>query len=175
MTDVRIFLDVDGVLNACGDPREHPEEHWGDFDVAQCNGYRITYSPKMGAALRALDAEIIWLTTWRGLANEHIRPLFGWEPFEVLEPGIGDHTDHGWWKSNILQPYIAANPGPFIWLDDDYNYSKGQGEVKWLEELDTPYFPISPRFDLGLAPEHIELMRGFIAACKSRDPVTVDV
>lgn len=160
---MRIFLDVDGVLNACCHPDDLPDGQWNDFQVASCMGFRILYSPRMGDALRGLGAEIIWLTTWQDHANQWISPLFGWPHFEVIRRPER-YQEQGWWKSELLQAYVAENPGPFVWIDDDFAYGRMRGEVSWLDSLEYPYLAICPEVNRGLTDQHIQEIKDFMIA-----------
>jgi hypothetical protein len=166
MDKVKILLDVDGVLNAVGYDLSH-KRGWDDFADAMCNGYRIQHSQKMADALLDLDADIHWLTTWEELANEFIGPLFGWPEFPVVDSTdcreVGRYAP--WWKAKAAQRFLEANPGPFVWIDDDMHY--GKRSLGWLEEYPHPYLQIAPDIFNGIVPAEIEMARGFIAGVAS--------
>lgn len=157
-----ILLDVDGVLNAvCRGPA--PDNEFDDFTEAMCLGFLITYSQEMGRRLAALDADIVWLTTWQERANEHIAPLFGWEEKPVV-PDISKPSAE-WWKNTSAQAFIEADPRPFIWVDDDLSCSiRTDSDIRWIENLGVPNLLISPTTNRGLRPKQIDMMEEFIAS-----------
>ena len=124
----------------------------------------ITRSLKMGERIAALDADIVWLTTWEvdDHANTFIAPLFGWDDLPILHAGEEWHR-RGWWKSTVAQKFIMENPRPFIWLDDDLHYSDSRGEVDWVRDCGVPFLLISPQHKQGLLPRHFDLIESFIA------------
>lgn len=154
-----IFLDVDGVLNALPRHIEHLTD-FSDFVTKEAGGWPITHSQEMGRRLRALDADIIWLTTWcmDDMCNKWIGPLFGWERFDRL---WSDKA--GWWKSHALQAYVQDTPRPFIWLDDDLSDAEKHHEVDWLATYKLPYLAISPDPRKGLTLSQFTRMEEFLA------------
>lgn len=127
MANVKLYLDVDGVLNAFGEGA--PE--WAPWTVTRCStnqgsglktSFHIRHSLAMGQAIADLDVEICWLTTWGNDANKAIGPLFGWPSYEVVPGEEGeDWNDEEivWWKWKTLQIFHEMDPRPFIWADDD--------------------------------------------------------
>ena len=145
-----ILLDVDGVLNAC--PHRDPEKvGFTDFRVKLCDGFKITHSLEMGERLIALDADIVWLTTWENRSNTLIGPLFGWPEFPVLEGGEEWYRP-GWWKSTVAEKFIRENPRPFVWIDDDLADAEDNGEIDWVGDVDLPHFGVAPLTTTGLTP-----------------------
>jgi len=149
---VKVFLDVDGVLNAVTTKRV-PCADWDDWKVTKCDGWPINHSVQMGAALRALDADFSWLTTWGVEANEFIRPLFGWSEFPVLAV-----PPFEWWKFEAMQLVYDADPSPFIWVDDDLSYERDA--MDWT--VDNGGLVISPATRQGLTKNEIEAMAAYI-------------
>ena len=165
MTRPVILLDVDGVLNAYRyDDRNG--EGFGDFQTAECYGYQITYSQKMGDRLAALDADIVWHTTWAGgnRCNTEIGPLFGWGNLPVLaEPGWGStHGDYYWWKLDPAFDYIRNNPRPFVWIDDDLLYEFGAENT--MKSLCQPCLLIAPSPHTGITVAEMERIEEFVNA-----------
>lgn len=164
----KLFLDVDGVLNALGPDTRMPVNHWTDWRMSMCAGFGIQYSAAMGRAIASLKTETIWLTTWEHSANEWISPLFEWPALPVIERGGWSRLDEyqGWWKGKLLQEYLLERPGPFIWADDDLKYGRDQGATQWLFELDPVEYPhliICPVAHHGLTRSHILRMQAFIS------------
>jgi hypothetical protein len=155
-----VLLGVDGVLNVVGAAVPGPDT-FTDFRRTRCMGFRIMYSPEMGRRLGALDADIMWLTTWREDANVWIAPLFGWPEHEVLDGEDGDGA--GWWKSDAAHGYVEEHQRPFVGLDDDLGAAKRLGEVEWLAGCAVPHLCISPSTEVGLRPSHLDLIERFVA------------
>ena len=159
-----VFLDVDGVLNAVGAAIPGPDM-FTDFRRTHCMGFRIVYSPEMGRRLAGLDADIVWLTTWREMANKWIAPLFGWPKRELLDGDEDAHDDSamGWWKSGAVYGFVTEHQRPFVWLDDDLRFAERLGEVEWLAGCAVPHLCISPSTTVGLRPSHLDLIEQFVA------------
>ncbi|WP_306415859.1 HAD domain-containing protein [Actinoplanes ianthinogenes] len=75
--------------------------------------------PADGERLLALDADLVWATTWMGEANEVVAPRLGLPSLPVVEwpeddvdPLPGLH-----WKTAFLTEWAAGRP--FVWLDDE--------------------------------------------------------
>lgn len=156
----RIFLDVDGVLNAV---RDSNPQFWEEWNVEVCDGYYIRHALDMGRALHNIferdDVEVIWLTTWQDTANDWIAPLFGWGNFEAI---IDDGSSTGWWKLEAVQKMWELDKTPFIWIDDDISYDPES--IQWAENLsDSDRLIISPKTHTGITPYHIELIEGFVS------------
>ena len=143
---------MDGVLNAVTCGRKPPPDAFDDLTLTKCIGFKIRYSPKMGARLAALDADIVWLTTWRGFANAKIAPLFRWQPMPVLDSKDDDGVQlQGWWKSEAADAYLMANPRPFVWIDDDLQWSIGNGDVEWHDGTGADSFMVFDTASLAIS------------------------
>lgn len=128
----RIYLDVDGVLNAV----PHGQPDWG-YQTAAVNGYSITYSPDLIALINRIAAtpgvRVYWLTTWCYDAPNHLcRPLGldgkAW-------PVVGyDHwraaTGLPWWKHLAIVEHLDGFDGGVLWIDDDHGVDAAC--VAWL-------------------------------------------
>lgn len=119
MNKTRIFLDVDGVINA------QMPMGWGRLQNghAKADGieFRIRWAPNMVKGLFGMDAEIIWSTTWRQDAVNSLAPLIGYgADCDVLHPIFGETIFPSIdWKYPAILDYLHRNPGPAIWLDDE--------------------------------------------------------
>lgn len=125
---IRIYLDVDGVLNA---DLSGSKDHWqkGAVGMASAEGYKykITWAPELIRRLRALEGvEIVWCTTWRDDATRELAELldFGHD-FRVIHPTedptaptprIGSIN----WKVPAIKRDLEENPvDGFIHIDDE--------------------------------------------------------
>lgn len=149
---MRLYLDVDGVLVPfCSPPLLFDD--WSDE-----KGIRL--SRTMGAALCNLAVEVVWLTTWRDAANEHISPYFDWPALPVLDR----KHEVMWWK---LEALLRDHPAdtPFVWIDDELD--ERRADLLWLidnrlDALDVPYLLVSPSAHIGLTPGEIDLVARFV-------------
>jgi hypothetical protein len=207
-----IFLDVDGVLAPCRpgpvamDDSDLITFCWDDWvDIGRrgrfltqgpgagglyiAEGFPCHLSRKMGDALAALDADIVWLTTWEHLANEVISPFMGWHPFPFFRQAdysppwaTGCPEEIGWKFAAAEDLQRLTNGKPFIWVDDDIGRPPrvpriGPGPaVSARPSLDSsmastfplrfPYALVSPESNVGLTPEQIEFMARMIEEWK---------
>jgi len=163
MTRPIILLDVDGVLNALHPPFQAPDT-WEDWQQAEIEGFTITYSSEMGRRLKALEADIHWLTTWEHMANKYICPLLGFPELPVLERGDLD-AYHGWWKSSAAELFMLTNMGrPCIWIDDDITEAMRDEEIEWCHSWESAILTVSPDPRTGITPGQMKV----IEACVER-------
>lgn len=156
MSEVTVFLDVDGVLSPVAPPRH---DHWDDWERIEGIPFHLVLSRQMAARIADLGAEIIWLTTWEHDANAVVADYLGWEPHEVLERK--DSTGQ-WWKFEALAERIESDPRPFAWIDDELERRK-RDVGPWLRDRDVPVLALSPRSEIGLTPGEITRLEDFVA------------
>src|SRR5665648_293817 len=82
LPSVWLFMDVDGVVNALGDPP--PDDHRSVVQVESGSGvFPIRYDPRIVDRLNALTrdgrVQLIWLSTWSASARERLAPAIGLE------------------------------------------------------------------------------------------------
>lgn len=179
---VPLLLDVDGVLNCVG--RRPTQESWTDWTTAMCiEKWPICHSQQMADALRELDVDIHWLTTWEDLANEWIGPLFGWEELPVLKTGYAHaaagqiyvpnipyeefkyDNPTGWWKFEMAQRFyhdevLAKGQWQMVWIDDDL--ATEQPARDWAKR--NGILTISPYTMVAIEKCHIDLIKEYIGA-----------
>lgn len=166
---IRVFLDVDGVLNAV--PGGH--EWWDDWRTGRARphggmGYKITWSPRVASYIAGLDdrSEVMWLTTWEDQANSWISPMLGLPEWPVA----GYNTDiwtPGWWKLDVVRKWWENDGRPFVWLDDDIDSDYAARE--WLAGLpEGSCLYISPLSEAGLLPADLELIEAFVGEMTTR-------
>lgn len=133
----RIYVDVDGVLNAL-----HPYGHtpaqiaeasgWEEWRSERIMGYIITWSVELIKELNNLaareDIEFVWLTTWRGEACSKLSPILelDGQQWRFLTDG-GEATGRlwgvpggAWWKLAEIRKDVRHDPvDHIIWIDDD--------------------------------------------------------
>ncbi len=118
----KLFLDVDGVINAFS---VHSEA-WDDWTTApaHANGvaWSITWSPSMLEQLHALGMDLIWTTSWMefapinlagainfGHGKRYLTPIDGkWEYPTII------------WKQLAVSGEVKhLNGEKFVWIDDE--------------------------------------------------------
>lgn len=161
---MRLLLDVDGVLNAV--TNGELGAFWTDWRVDEINGFVINWSPTVTAFLRSLHdkgVEILWLTTWGQLANDHLCEVMGLPHFPVAGEFFDFEYERGWWKLPLAQELYERDLVPFVWIDDDLSYEIAARD--WFETLPTDSFlAICPGSLEGIHPRHIEKITAFVEA-----------
>jgi hypothetical protein len=160
MTKTRLYLDVDGVLNAW-----YADHMWGALKEGVGGVYTIKWAPAMVEELNKLDVDLVWLTTWRDEAPETIAPLLGVKlPSRVLHPLSGVTTFPSmWWKFEAVRHDQEQNPGRFLWFDDELEIH----HVIYAQKTNGLALPVD--HNLGITPGQIELAKVFIATGDSLD------
>lgn len=167
-----LFLDVDGVCNAVRGYMRAPYTCWPTLNSHKVTLYEgrmnltIRVSPELAQAF--IDEifprfDVVWLTSWGALANEHISPLMGWPQFPVAAEMPHNETQSGIiiannWKLSGLRRWYEADPRPFAWIDDELTEL---AKDPWIEQLDaekTPAMFIQPEECDGISPAHIEIL-----------------
>lgn len=178
----RIYIDVDGVLNAWpGDDADLATSGWGkdswNFDVIY--GYGITWSDELVSELNALQelgVEFRWLTTWCELAQQHIAPGLGLEggAFWPLAGGVlsdfhssanrvGEQR-YSWWKQATIINDLTKDPADkVVWIDDDHSYYNSH-RTPWTSErvAGGELLTVVPYTPVGVTPADIKEIRAFL-------------
>lgn len=170
MTQTRIYLDVDGVLNALSktnlaETSGWPEESWSSKKI---RGYIIRWSSELVGALNTIDerddVEFIWLTTWGLWAKDHISPGIGINGSEwrYLTDGVQESSIHGfsrtWWKLIAIQEDVEEFDGTILWIDDDFSYYPDAMEWAVRKGVNV----IQPHWSSGLTEGHVELINSLL-------------
>lgn len=145
-----LFLDVDGVLNACPPLKGVP--------VFNAKGFLICVPPgtkeRIGRLLEVFEP--VWATTWREDAHPHF-----WEVLGVEEKPPWPHIDSkkfGAWKFPAILEF--AEHRPWVWIDDDGKWEMEQHGI-WQDETRT--LVISPDTAQGITDAHVEEALRFAA------------
>lgn len=138
----KLYLDVDGVLNACPPIPAEPV-------IMSPAGYLICIPPGTKERIARLVEvfEPVWCTAWR----EEAHAFFG----EVLELGeTWDHIDFRTYKLlGIFDDLARGAPQPWVWIDDDANWELEELGLH-LDHLDSR--AINPQTSIGLTDDHVE-------------------
>jgi hypothetical protein len=121
MTNVKLFLDVDGVINVFRKPNQN-KTGWPELTQAECMGYIITWSPLLLQKLESLGLDLVWTTTWQEEASQFLGPTINFgtgAPWLSPVPGEAFGYPTIDWKFSAVREHVKANPGPFIWIDDE--------------------------------------------------------
>ena len=171
MTPPVIFLDVDGVLNPMSpDPAVSGFDDWATIMVPVDTAHgdvQVDLSQQQAGLLwttaQKHGAEIVWLTTWKmdNLANTSIGSVFGWPELRVLQQVRPDWKT--WWKSDSAEAFLETEQRPFVWIDDDLDWSVHRGDVLWLQDADLDHFLVSPSTDKGLTLDQITAIDAFLS------------
>jgi hypothetical protein len=154
---VRLFLDVDGVINAIS-----PTGQWEDLARSTVDRISICWSPSVVRFLNELSsrAEILWLTAWAESAPNLLAPSLGIRPFRVAGQPTRSPREV-WWKHELVQSYWTTDPKPFIWIDDELGFFPFVHD--WLDQLPpTQALAISPPASDGLCPHHLAQITEFV-------------
>lgn len=156
----RVFIDVDGVINAVCDPRLPFPDCWSPdtWATSDANGFTITWSTGVAQALRTLFTtprlEVIWLTTWTEDARTKIAPLLELADAPALPQPFREKN--GWWKLEHVRRLRAEEPTvPFIWVDDDIAWDQEARDFLAGLPEDT-FLAVSPKTEVGLTPFQLE-------------------
>ena len=153
---VKVYIDVDGVINSFHEGRKHTG--WvGEWRAERVMGYWINWYTDLVDTLNELakadDVEIVWLTTWQNNAAELLSPALGieGENWRVLYHKDGEFLyshSKDWWKLNAIKRDIAEHgPDKVIWIDDDISFDRSACE--WIKEQSN-VLAISPFTDYGM-------------------------
>lgn len=167
-----LFLDVDGVCNAVRGYRKEPYTCWPTLNKYKVTLYEgrlnlnIRLSPELAQAF--IDEifpryDVVWLTSWGALANEHISPLMGWPQFPVAAEMPHNETQSGLiiadnWKLGGLRRWYEKDPRPFAWIDDELSVLSDDSWIDTIDLAKTPYLLIQPEECDGISPAHIEIL-----------------
>lgn len=165
---MKLFLDVDGVVNA-------PELHMVDIrnhaqfaDVEFMNNNRsfvreeeLRWQKHTALNLQKIQSagvEIFWLTGWKHAAQltwDNILGITssGWLPWSWE----GSPTEVE--KFFALQAHLLAEPDDFIWVDDIATMNMDI-QVKPFDTLN--FLTVKPDPDFGLSQENFETMFNFL-------------
>jgi hypothetical protein len=157
-----IWLDVDGVVNICGNDVSLTDTK----TLNQCYGncivdWGVRYSPQIVAELNRLSktCDIYWMTSWGHSARYQLAPAIGLDDFAVWECGKGNCEQ---WENFDR---------PLIWIDDDldekaFDPSIREERIENVKRKFSKLLLVSACLEKGhgLAQRHINDIDQFIAS-----------
>jgi hypothetical protein len=162
---VRLYLDIDGVLNAW-----HSQLAWPDSTIKNAevpvdiDGYSrfvtLEWAADLIDALAKLDVELVWATTWTTEAPTVAAGAFGFgQGQRFLTPGNGRLSFPSIaWKEQAVMADQLANPSSFIWVDDELTERHVERVTGIFGER---ALVVCSDHGTGLAPLQIALMSAF--------------
>lgn len=156
-----LFLDVDGVLNACPPIK--------GVEVVEMLGFPICIPPGTRERIAKLLEvfEPVWATTWRGDAHPHFAEPLGLDPDEpwphieflgglklpnIIDFAVGAHLPH----HTVVEPWV--------FIDDDAEWEAKQMGLRCDGEKTLMIAPDTAR---GLEDKHVEKALEFAAGLKT--------
>lgn len=167
----RLFLDIDGVINA-------PHPPWPStttFTVSDHRGagyvvnYAITAATAMVAEIDQLradhDVELVILSTW--LENPAmviqlaaaLNALHGPRLLAIPPRKLGGYRSSLWKRTALLEDLSQNLPSAFVWIDDDETPLHGDFV---RQAYDLPALMIGPDPEHGVTPGDLVSMRRFL-------------
>lgn len=174
--NTRIYIDVDGVLNAFNMSKwfKLRSGAWeSDYSSVIVRGYRITFNQELIDSLNEMNelenVEFVWLTTWTDNAAIDLAPAIGlkgdWRVLKTDDAAPvypGDRGATGWWKFGAIQDDLVENPTDrFVWIDDELSSRFGAKEWAY-ESYPEVSLLISPDDSEGLRPDEVCAIIDFI-------------
>ncbi len=167
----RLYLDVDGVLNAEA-PRFDDVQTvvvTVDHGAGYQTQYQITWSPTVVRGLEALredfDLELTWLTTWLGSKTmiddlvAAVGGLTGGRRLVMPPRKLSGYISADWKREAILAD-LARDPVPYIWADDVELPLHGVFVRAAFPSM--KFLHIAPLPENGLTREHLAEIRTFL-------------
>lgn len=165
------LLDVDGVLNAVSRLSEAMLAAWPGpcWRFERVNGFEIAWSTGVVDFINEVSrqglAEVLWHTTWGVDAAKLIAPALGLDAFEVADlvsrTKVRPRGWDGWWKLQAGLDVVDSGRR-LIWTDDDLFWERRTVEIQLLADRTKDVLLVHPDTAVGLTPEHLKVILGFI-------------
>jgi hypothetical protein len=174
LTQVVIYLDVDGVLGPLGQTKTdaRPTEWPGGLITGPFGSLPIHYAPELIERLHALQdagvVEFAFATSWEHNAQELVVTMElqcqDW-PILAFPP---QHNDRSiWWKWKVVREDWERRGRPtFVWVDDDL--MRHLRARRWVESTPNGHW-ISPHSEAGISPVEMDRIEAIVAKECARD------
>jgi len=162
MKPITIYSDFDGVYNISQSDDTVTATIQTENSEFLARKSKITWNPEIVELLKDLLKtdiyDFVWHTTWNHAGNirtaANIMGLEGVETYSPISLNGGAKSRKEWtsWKAKSIVEDQAANPRPFIWIDDSAPIYWGdhvQGHSK------APSLVLIPNSKKGLCKEEI--------------------
>jgi len=173
MFNSALYFDFDGVVNATEPLHELVQEFHIPIDGSQhlAPVNHITYAPFVVETMERFRAEhgleLVWSTTWNEF--NHVLKLAaylgGLDGGRVLPAALNVEATNKaeWtaWKAEAIIADQAADPKPFVWVDDNAHQFWGD---KVRELTSAPSLFITPNSHTGLTVEDLNAIDEFLTA-----------
>lgn len=155
MSEFKLLLDVDGVLNASKAGWSRAPKSGYAFALGQ--SWRMRWEPEVMKQITALhkhpSVEVLWATTW----VEHTEQLERLFRLPALLSAASKSMD---WSQKAEAALRYARQGfKVIWVDDEAIPSSGPVHE---ELLNLGALFVVPKSNKGLQPAHFELINAFV-------------
>lgn len=150
------LLDVDGVLNPLGG-RPPNQDGWESWTVTGHDGsYRVLTNTGHGRMLldwaEKVDADLVWATSWKDLANTEIAPRVGLPQLPVVDVDAGPEVAYVNPKTPGVAEWLKADGRPGVWFDDELS----RVDNAYLKEaLEVPFRLVHVGKRHGLSVRHL--------------------
>lgn len=179
MTRPVLYMDFDGVVNFVGSRTRHrkeaglgylrrngvwanktPEDTWKATHGYGQRYFNLNWSAELVRKLDALDADWLWLTSWKADGPEFLDPLLGIESAGWMDWDYSAATGFNHeMKFPALVADQAANPRPFVWVDDEATVAFDASALP----VEVPHLVLTPDDAVGVTATDLEAMSEFVA------------
>jgi len=165
------LLDIDGVVNASARPAPvhvWPEDHW--IETSAQGSTRVWPIVAARPVINFINyvhyfkfAEVVWLTTWQGRAN-NVSDALGLPHLRILENATyrqNQYAGQNWWKlTEFATMYLEGRPT--IWTDDDISeHIRDLVNNIEIKQGASETLLITPSNREGLGPWHLKKIAEF--------------
>ncbi|NEG88614.1 hypothetical protein [Bifidobacterium aerophilum] len=177
-----ILIDFDGTVNQFPDdmtPNRHDPADWFVPDHEQRvwtdrrHGHlTLTWSGELVDRLRALDARVLWLSTWQpytGILNQTLG--VDWKTVTWYDPVTLEGLRTGKRRSVLRHLTLAR---PIVWIDDEETTYDAGLAIQSAPPL-APVLGIGPNAHIGISRTQMTLIERFVHQPPEEPTTTFDI
>lgn len=178
MTRPVLYMDFDGVVNFVGSRTRHtkvaglgylrrngvwanktPDETWKATHSYGERYFNLNWSAELVRKLDELNADWLWLTSWKEDAPEFLDPMLGVKSAGALDWDYSKATNF-----NHALKFVAlladqdANPRPFVWVDDEATVAFDADAFL----TPVPHLVVCPDDEVGLTADDLAAITEFV-------------